>query len=108
MTMRSQMDCCLCCCGPFDPPSEILRRDPLGSRAILYMDGEARSHATEWNITDEPKLLDEKQELHIFHRSSFMPVIDFYTCGNIGNDLWLNSDTLNICRLPAAARPVAQ
>jgi hypothetical protein len=85
------MDCCICCLGPFVPVKEVLRRDGLGSRAILFMDGEAEGHSAEWNLSDKPKLVDKKEELHIFHESSFMPVVDFYTLG-IGRKLWGRMD----------------
>jgi len=81
-----QMNCCLGCFGPFEPSRDAIRRDRVGARALNYIEGQVCMHRTEWVCTEEPKLTDEPNDSHIFHRTDIIPVVDlFYPGGSMDN-----------------------
>ena len=98
-------NCCICCGAPTEPSMSAMRRDTLACRACLYIEGESLKNPDEWNTSDPPKLLGPRQGMHIFHDSSFLPVLDMFTDG-VASDLWVDEDTVGYdernfaCSLP--------
>ena len=72
---------------------EAMRRDTLACRACLYIEGESLKNRDEWNIQDPPNLIGPRQGLHMFHVSSFLPVLDMFMEG-VGKDMWGDDDTV--------------
>ena len=89
-----QMTCCLGCFGPFEPSRDALRRDRVGARALNYIEGQVCMHRTEWTCTEEPRLTDEPNDAHIFHRTDIIPVVDLFYQGGSMSSAWVNRNTL--------------
>ncbi len=88
-----QMNCCLACFGPFSPSQDALRRDRVGARALNYIEGQVCMHRTEWTCTEEPRLTDEPNDAHIFHRTDIIPVVSqFYPRGGMSS-AWVDRNT---------------
>lgn len=86
--------CCPCCCGPTEPSRECMRRNKPVTMSINYIENEAIKMASLWNISKntEPTLISVKQNLHLFHRTNVLPVIEAFFTGAM-KDVWLKSDT---------------
>lgn len=94
MSIRWQMNCCLCCGGPTTPSRESMRRDKLVARCINFIEGDAIRNASVWNLAPntQPTLISDKQELHLFHSTHVIPVMKIFKSG-AANDVWLDDDT---------------
>ena len=92
--MRWQMNCCLCCGGPTEPSREAMRRDKVVARSMNFIEGEAIKNAALWNLPKnvEPTLISEKQNLHLFHQSNILDIVQSFYDGKVAN-VWLNDNT---------------
>ena len=93
--IKWQMNCCICCNGPITPSADALRKDGLGARALLYIQGQALKFADDWNLDPQskPNILSKKEDLHIFHESNTKSVIEMFKEGGAAEDMWLDGDT---------------
>jgi hypothetical protein len=71
-----QMYCCLACCAPFTPSKEALRANSMSAKALYYIEGQVVAKRSEWNCTDDPVLITEVNESHLFHRTNILPVLE--------------------------------
>jgi hypothetical protein len=92
-SLRWLENCCICCGDPTNPSMEALRRESLGCLACVYIDRASLRNRDEWNIKEPPNLLGERQGLHMFHVSSFLPVHEMFTVG-VGKDMWGDESTV--------------
>jgi len=90
--IKWQMNCCLCCGAPTDPSRQALSKDGLCCRAMLFIHGEAIRNKSEFNSGEEPHVIGPRQALHLFHRSSFLPVLGSFV-GGPAEEVWGGMDT---------------
>lgn len=87
-------NCCPCCGGPTEFSRESMRRGRRVAMALNYIEGEAIKMASLWNLSrnTEPTLISAKQNLHLFHRTNVLPVLDAFYSGPM-RDVWLEDST---------------
>lgn len=87
-------NCCPCCGGPTEFSREAMRRGKRVGLALNFIEGEAIKMASLWNLSrnTEPTLISAKQNLHLFHKTNVLPILEAFYSGAM-RDVWLNSDT---------------
>jgi len=90
---RHQMDCCISCGCPFSPSKEILRKDGIAARSLLYVEGQVCKDSNSWGVGSgtEVNMVADKEELHMVHKTNFIPVLNAFVGGKLRN-VWLNND----------------
>ena len=86
------MCCCSACNAPIQPSLDALRKDGIGVRAVLFIASEATRNCADWNIKQDPKILDVYNALHIFHVTNTIPVMQLFEDGR-AKDLWIGKPT---------------
>jgi hypothetical protein len=87
-------NCCPCCGGPTEFSREAMRRGKRVGLALNFIEGEAIKMASLWNLSrnTEPTLISAKQNLHLFHRTNVLPVLEAFYSGAM-KDVWLDDNT---------------
>lgn len=86
------MYCCLACFGPFSPSRDALRSSSVCGRALYAIEGQVIRNSNEWNCSDPPILIAQRDKSHVFHQANVLPVMNEFYHMSL-KEKWRNNDT---------------
>ena len=87
---RWQMNCCICCGGPFEPDRKAVRARKIGSQSLDYMEYQVVRDYKDWDVEpgSEVKLVSKPNDLHIVHDKNSIPSVGQFLHGGRMVDIW--------------------